>query len=133
MGGGVGHPKARINNVFFSRNLNQNMPYIALFLKKKEKSRSAGGSAPSPPRCHSHCLCNKTFKLHNYTVSTFILFKVNTIEKRKQINVLSLTLCRFFISQISIFLFDGHIFLAFERRGLLSLCHWLSSGQDNKQ
>jgi len=41
--------KARFKNVLFSRNLNQNMPYIALSLKKKAKSRSPGGSAPKTP------------------------------------------------------------------------------------
>jgi len=43
IGGGVGHPKARLNNVLFSRNFNQNMPYITLFLKKKGKNLVALG------------------------------------------------------------------------------------------
>jgi len=77
MDGGVGNLKARFNNVYFSRNLNQNMPYITLF--KKSKYLEALG-APSPdPRVvtHIYCLCNKTFKVRNSNVSTFILFKVH--------------------------------------------------------
>jgi len=56
------------------------MPYIALF--KKSKNLGALG-APPPDPCvftHIYCLCNKTFKVHNSNVSTYILFKVNTIE-----------------------------------------------------
>jgi len=34
---GVWHPKARFNSMLFSRNLNQNMPYITLFLEKNYK------------------------------------------------------------------------------------------------
>jgi len=36
MVGGVGNLKVRFNNVSLGRNLNQNMPYIALFLKKSK-------------------------------------------------------------------------------------------------
>jgi len=83
MDGGGGHPKARFNNVlFFLQNLNQNMPYIALF-KKKSKNLGALGLRPQIELCsktHIYCLCSKTFKVRNSNVSTFILFKVSTIE-----------------------------------------------------
>jgi len=69
--GGVAQLKARFNNMFFNRNLNQNMPYIALFLKKISEL-----SFPIPLYCH--LLCNKIFKVFNFNVSTFILFKINT-------------------------------------------------------
>jgi len=43
--------------MFLSRNLDQNMHKIALFLEKKmENRRSVGGSAPKPPSCYSHHL-----------------------------------------------------------------------------
>jgi len=65
---------------FFRTTLNQNMPYIAIF--KKSENLGILVAPPPDPRVvtHIYCLCNKTFKLRNSNVSTFILFKVNTIE-----------------------------------------------------
>jgi len=56
------------------------MPYIALF--KKNNNLEALGGPPPDPRVviHIYCLCNITFKMRNSNVSTFMLFKVNTIE-----------------------------------------------------
>jgi len=57
------------------------MPYIALF-KIESKHFEALGAPPLDPCVvnHIYCLCNKTFKVRNSNFSTFILFKVNTIE-----------------------------------------------------
>jgi len=47
---------------------------------KKSKYLEALGAPPPDPRVitHIYCLCNKTFKVRNSNLSTFILFKVNT-------------------------------------------------------
>jgi len=54
MAHGVGHPKARFNNVLFSINLNQYMPYIALFLKIKGKISERRRSPLLEPRVVTH-------------------------------------------------------------------------------
>jgi len=55
------HTLQSFKNMLLSRNLEQNMPKIALFFEKKTKNRrSVGGStlkpplAPRPPRCYPH-------------------------------------------------------------------------------
>jgi len=73
-------PRRALIMCFFSRNLNQNMPYIALF-KKSIYLEALGAPLPDPRVItHIYCLCNKTFKLRNSNVNIFILFKVSTLE-----------------------------------------------------
>jgi len=58
---GVRHPKACFNNVLFGINLNQNMPYIALFLEKVVKILGVLKFRPlshTHPRVITHTLQN---------------------------------------------------------------------------
>jgi len=95
--GSVGHPKARFNNVLFSRNLNKNMSNIALFLKKKGKNFEALGSSALRPRVVTYlhtvyCLCDKLSKCAILTLVHLVCLRLKYYNRVAIANILSLIL-----------------------------------------